>query len=378
MGTGFGYFVCSRGQRQADTQTDAIKDKLISAASDAVHRSHELLMDVTKNSFERYLDSARKDMAMTESSIKQMVHPVAQSLEKVDKKIHELEQQRAGAYAGMKEQIQALVDVQWQLRQETGNLSKALKSSQTRGRWGELQLRRVVEMAGMMAHCDFFEQVSSDSKRPDMMVQLPNGRRIVVDAKAPLSAYLDSVNETHETVRLQKLKEHADQLRRAMKSLADKTYFEQFEGSIDFVVLFLPSESIFSAALEQDPSLLEFGVDNKVLIATPLTLVALLRSVAFGWREHTIEQNALQVSKLARELYKRLSGFADNLSDLGKSLHQSVQSYNRAVGGFQSRVMVSARRFEDLNAVDGSDKIAEIEPLTDAPRSVEGGVTEEV
>jgi DNA recombination protein RmuC len=259
--------------------------------------------------------------------------------------------------------VRSLVESQSQLRSETSNLVKALRQPHVRGRWGEMQLRRVVEMAGMLAYCDFVEQetatVEERRLRPDLIVKLPGGKNIVVDAKAPLSAYLDAVEAADDDTRRAYLAEHARQLRTHLVALGRKAYWDQFQPSPDFVVMFVPGEMFFSAALEQDPSLIECGPEEGVMLAGPLTLIALLKAVAYGWRQEALAENARQMSELGAELYARLVTMGEHFTTVGARLKAAVESYNAAIGSLESRVLVTARRFRDLKAVGGD---LELEP----------------
>jgi len=303
------------------------------------------------------------------------VSPVRESLERVDHKIQELEKARAGAYAALHEQVRSLIEGQSQLRTETGRLVSALRSPSARGRWGEVQLRRVVEMAGMLEHCDFHSQATlfgEDGRlRPDLLVRLPAGKTIVVDAKTPLDGYLQAVEATDEPARKLRLADHARQVRSHMQSLGRKSYWEQFDQAPEFAVLFLPGECFFSAALESDPELIEYGVAQNIILATPTTLIALLRAVAYGWRQERLAQNAAEISALGKELYKRLSDMSAHWNRVGAGLERAVEAYNSATGSFESRVMVSARRFADLKTAPLGVELPALEPVEKSVRAVQ-------
>jgi DNA recombination protein RmuC len=344
-------------------------------SAEALKSNNQSFLDLARTSLERFQEGAKGDLEQRQQAIVQLVAPVKQSLEKVDEKLAEIEKVRTGAYESLHAQVRSMVETQTQLRSETSNLVKALRSPVVRGHWGEMQLRRVVEMAGMVEHCDFHSQKTTTTEdgrfRPDLIVRLPGGKQIVVDAKTPLSSYLEAVEATDDGVRKSFLQDHARQVRVHIQALANKKYWEQFEAAPEFVVLFLPSENIFSAALEQDPSLIEAGVEQQVILATPTTLIALLKAVAYGWKQEHLAVNAREISELGRDLYKRLSDMGGFLNKLGKSLGASVESYNRAVGNLESRVMVSARRFRDLKAAPIDRELEELSPIEESPRMLQ-------
>jgi len=302
------------------------------------------------------------------------VAPIKEALGKFDLKIQSLEVAREGAYQGLVQQVSQLLDTGKQLRMETSNLVQALRSPVTRGQWGEIQLRRVVEMAGMLNYCDFVEQetlrTETGALRPDLIVKLPAGKTIVVDAKAPVSNYLDAMATADEGERKIKLLAFAKLVRDRITELGRKSYWDQFEDTPELVVMFLPGDHFYSAALEADPSLLEFGVEQRVLVATPVNLIGLLRAVAYGWRQESIAVNAKEISELGAELYKRIADLGGHWIDLGRNLSRTVEAFNSAVGSLESRVLGSARRFRELGAASSATEIDVVEPVDKALRSL--------
>ncbi len=343
-------------------------------AADALRNNNSSFLEQAKSTLGKFQSDAKGDLDLREQAVKQLVAPISESLGKVDQQVRLLEEARNQAYGELKQQVAALVDTQERLRSETGNLVKALRAPAVRGRWGEIQLLRVVEMAGMLSYCDFVDQqtVTVDDRRlrPDVVVKLPGGKNVVVDAKTPLQAYLDALESPSEEIRRAKLEAHAAQVREHMRQLSSKSYWEQFENTPEFVVMFLPGESFFGAALEHDPGLIEEGVNKQVIVASPTTLIALLKAVAYGWRQETIARNAQQISVLGKDLHDRLRTLASHFEAVGKGLDRAVEAYNKAVGSLEGRVMVSARRFSELGA-PVTDDIVELEPIDTTARTLQ-------
>ena len=358
--------------RLLDEAQQKLGDAFKALSARTLEAQGESFLRLAQAALEKYQESARGDLEKRQQAIHELVAPVKDSLGKLDSKLGAIEKEREGAYRELTLQVRSLGEAQVQLRSEAQNLVKALRAPQVRGRWGEVQLRRVVELAGMLNYCDFAEQETATGEagrlRPDLLVKLPGGKTVVVDAKVPLTAYLDAVEARDEATRAAGLANHARQVRDHVAALSRKAYWDQFRPAPEFVVLFLPGESFFSAALEQDPGLIEAGAGKNVVIATPTTLIALLKAVAYGWRQEAVAENARAVSDLGRELHKRIGDMAGHLSRLGEAIDKSVAAYNAAVGSIESRVLVSARKLKELEAAGPGDVVAPLEPVDREPR----------
>ena len=343
-------------------------------SGEALKSNSQSFLELARSALATQQESARGELEKRGQAIDQLVAPVRETLQRFDQRMRDLETARVGAYEGLTAQVRALIDTQKDLRAETGSLVKALGTPRVRGRWGEIQLRRVVEMAGMLAHCDFFEQQSATTEegrlRPDLIVRLPGGRSIVVDAKAPLAAYLEALEAPDDAARLARMRDHARQIRDHISDLSRKSYWDQFQPAPEFVFLFLPGESFFAAALEQDPSLIELGVDQRVILATPTTLISLLKAVSYGWRQQALEANTREVSALGKELYKSVQDMSGHFAEMGRRLGGAVEHYNKTVASLESRVLVRARRFHELEAVGGQPVLPPSPQIEAAPRQL--------
>ncbi|HTQ30121.1 MAG TPA: DNA recombination protein RmuC [Opitutaceae bacterium] len=334
-------------ERDAHTR---LANEFKALSAEALKSNNESFLRLAQATLEKFQEGAKGDLASRQQAIDSLVKPLRESLEKVDGKISEIEKARATAYGQLGQQLESLQTAQLRLQAEAGKLSTALRSTTYAGSWGELQLRRVVEMADMLPYCDFVEQQTAGSLRADLVVRLPGGQRIVVDAKAPLESYRAATETTDEKIRAEKSAEHAAKVRGHIDALGAKNYWEQFQPAPEFVVLFLPGDHFLTAALQADSSLMERAIARRVLLATPTTLIALLKAAAYGWRQEAVSKNAEEISRLGRDLYDRAATFAEHLDKVGRGLETAVKGYNSAVGSFEQTLLPGARRFAELGA----------------------------
>jgi DNA recombination protein RmuC len=346
-----------------------------SLAGDVLKSNSSEFLKLAETNFKVLHNQASGQLEQREKAVESMVKPIREALDKTDQHIRRMEKDREAAFGSLTQHLKFMAQAQEQLQGETRNLVKALRRPEVRGQWGEMTLKRLAELAGMVEHCDFDQQrsVTTDSgkQRPDMVVRMPGGREIIVDAKAPMDAYLGAVEAQDDTARAAEIQRHARNVRDRVRELSSKGYWQQFPQSPDFVVLFIPGDQFLSAALEIDPKLLEDAMADKVVLATPSSLVALLRAIAYGWRQEALAENAEHIRTVGEELYERLSTFADHLGKLGSHLTRSVESYNKAVGSFDGRVLPGARKFREMGIRRKKD-LPEPEPVDRLPRPVQG------
>jgi DNA recombination protein RmuC len=348
-----------------------LREAFAALSSDALKQNNESFLQLARASLGEFQRAATTDLDGRHKVLESIVQPLRESLLRVDSKLQEVERGRVSTHAQLTEQMRALTQAQQMLQSETGRLARALRSPNIRGQWGELQLRRVLENAGLIegSHYELKESIETEGGRltPDVIVKLPGGKNVVLDAKVPLSAYLEAVEADDDAQREARLRDHARQVKEHVTRLANKSYWAHFQPAPDIVVMFVPGESLLTSALQEDPSLLEFSMNKGVMLASPLTLIALLRAIAYGWQQETIAKNAQEISDLGRQLYDRISKLAEHFETVGRSLAKSVQAYNSAVGTLESRVLVTARRLKD-KGVSASEEFPELETIDQTPR----------
>ncbi len=354
-----------------DQSRQQLLESFQALSNDALTKNNQAFLNLARVSFETLQAKAEGELSQRQQAIDGLVKPLHESLQRYDEQMRLLEQSRQSAYGGLDQHLKSLAESHQRLQQETGNLVKALRAPTVRGQWGEITLKRVAELAGMVDHCDFFEQESVTGEdrrfRPDMVVRLPGGRQIIVDAKTVLAAYLDAHEAPDEPRRIEALRRHAAQVRSRMDELSLKAYWTQFERAPEFVVLFLPGEQFLGAALDHDPRLIEEGFTRGVVLATPTTLIALLRAVGYGWRQEQMNAHAEEAGRLGKDLYERMAVLAEHVNDVGQALGKSVSAYNRAVGSLETRILPAARRFKELG-VASEKEIPQLEPAELLPR----------
>jgi len=335
---------------------EQLSEAFSSLAGKALSHNSSEFLKLAQENLKQFQVNAHHELEKKEKSISDLVSPIREALNKTEKQIREMENDRKQAYGSLKQHLEGMAHSQTQLQKETRNLVSALRRPEVRGQWGEMTLKRLAELAGMVEHCDFYEQENIDTDegrlRPDMIIRMPDKREVVVDVKTPLDAYLNAVEANDDKEREEYLKHHTRKVRERIRELASKAYWNQFERAPDFVVLFIPGDQFLSAALERDPAILEDAMSQQIILATPSSLVALLRAIAFGWRQEALAENADKIRNLGEALYERLAGFSTHLSKLGNSLGSSVENFNKVVGSFDSRILPSARRFKEMGIND--------------------------
>lgn len=340
-------------------QQEMLKQTFSSLSSEALKSNNQMFIDLAQESLKRFHVQAKGDLDQKEKSIENLVKPIREALSKTELQIQSMEKERKEAYGSLHKHLETLSQTQLQLHDQTRNLVQALRRPEVRGQWGEITLRRLVELAGMVDRCDFFEQESVETEngriRPDMIIRMPTGREIVVDVKTPLDAYLSAVESKTEDERKSFMEQHVRNVRDRIKELSTKGYWEQFSKSPDFAVLFIPGEQFLSSALDLDRELLEFALSKKIILATPTSMVALMRAIAFGWRQEQLTENAELIRSAGEELYKRLATFSEHLGKVGRSLDNSVSNYNKAVGSFDAKLIPGARKLVDLGISSGKE-----------------------
>ena len=329
-----------------------MEQRFANLSTEALQKNHQAFINLAMENLGKFQRGAEASLQQREQSVENMVKPIRDALDKTERQVLLLEKIRHQAYGALSQQIKSLAESQKHLQGETRNLVQALRRPEVRGQWGEMTLKRLVELAGMVEHCDFFEQQHSNTTgaaiRPDMIVRMPGNREVVIDVKTPLDAYLSAIEASDEKLRTAFLQRHMMNVRQRVKELSAKKYWAQFKKAPDFVILFIPGDQFLSAALDQDHNLLEYAMGQKVILSTPTSLVALLRAIAYGWRQELLTENAEEIRILGEEMYHRLAIFSEHLAKVGRSLDSSVTHYNRAVGSFQSKLIPGASKFAEM------------------------------
>lgn len=367
-----------KNQSQLDEMLKQTQSQLANTfnelSNQALSRNNNSFLKLAEENLKRFQSEAKADLNTREKAIEQLVKPINEALQQTTKQIHEIEKERKESYGSLRSTIDQMTKSQQQLQQETQNLVQALRRPEVRGQWGEMTLRRLAELSGMVAHCDFFEQTHTNTEtgsiRPDMIVKLPEQRDIIVDAKTPLDAYLSAVQAKEDSVRQRELKRHAQVIRSRVRELSRKNYWAEYSNSPEFVVLFIPGEQFLAAALEVDPALLEDSMSQNIILATPTNFIALLRAVSYGWKQQALAENAENIRELGETLYKRLSTFGNHLTKLGSSLGSSVNHFNKAVGSLERQVLPGARKFTEMG-ISSKSEITDLPPVEQQPRQVQ-------
>jgi DNA recombination protein RmuC len=348
-------------------------------SAEALEKSNKSFLDLAKETLSKFQEKAKGDLEKKQQTFEELVKPVKESLTRLDQGMRSMEKERKGDQESLKTQMNAMLQAEKELRSETSTLVRALRTPIVRGRWGEMQLKRVVELAGMVNHCDFYEQesVEGGAIRPDLIVRLPGHKQVIVDAKTPCEAFLDAMQAEDQGIKEQKLKVHARHVRQHVQALGKKSYWQSFQPTPEFVVLFIPSDHFFSSALEYDPTLIEIGVEQGVIIATPTTLIGLLRAIAYGWKQEKLSQHAEEVSHLGHELYKRIVDMSSHWTKVGRGLSNAVEAYNKAVGSLETRVLVSARKFKEMGAAANAIELDELPVIDRVPREIQAAEMKE-
>ena len=351
-----------------------IENTFVNLSNQALKSNNQTFLQLAQEVLKQFHVQAKGELDQKEKGIENLVKPIREALENANKQIQQIEKERKEAYGELHAHLQNMAETQSNLQNETRNLVQALRRPEVRGQWGEMTLKRLAELAGMVAHCDFYEQEQVNTEegrmRPDMIVRMPGRREIIVDAKTPLDAYLSAIEAKDDVTRRQHLEHHTNKVRERIRELASKAYWSQFKHSPDFVVLFIPGEQFLSAALEIDHNLLEYALQQRIMLATPTSFVALLRAIAFGWRQERLAQNAEEIRDVGEELYQRLATFTEHLTKIGSSLESSVTTYNKAVGSFTAKVLPGARKFSDLG-IETRKTITEPEQIEKSTRQIE-------